>query len=287
MARGSKKGHPFLIIIVVLLAIAVFGRNSDNSKNTRREEQSKTTVQTTATPKATSKPTAKSTTSPTNKPTSQPTVTPKPAEDWLKEYEKKGIDVIKVPADVLYEYGSTYVGKTIVTAITVEAKSSDMLKANTDNNDSFSYSIVAEFANPSELNSIKENGIAIVIGTVGEMNGIDLLGSGKTIDLNNCHIVTNGITASEIDAARNEQVSASKAEIAAAEETQAEAKASEIQTYMDNCESVSYSDVERNPNQYKGKQIKVTGRVEQVSEGWFNSVTMRVDQGSGKMWYIT
>ncbi len=56
---------------------------------------------------------------------------------------------------------------------------------------------------------------------------------------------------------------------------------------MDSCETVNYKDVERNPNQFKGKNIKIKGSVEQVSEGWFDIVTMRVDEGNGNMWYVT
>lgn len=62
-----------------------------------------------------------------------------------------------------------------------------------------------------------------------------------------------------------------------------DAIAAEVQAekdeYISQCQSVNYSDVERNPDNYKGTVIQVT-------EGWFDNVTMRVDC-DGDVWYVT
>lgn len=63
--------------------------------------------------------------------------------------------------------------------------------------------------------------------------------------------------------------------------------ARERENYINSCKTVSYSDVERNPSSYKGTKIKVSGKVIQVVEGWFNSVTLRVEANYNDIWYVT
>ena len=204
----------------------------------------------------------------------------------MAEYGYDIEEAVIIPADVLYEYGSVYVGKTVVTSITIDDKASKSLKANTPNNDTFSFSVVAEFSDKNEISPIKEGQSVIVVGVVDELNSFNFLGSGKTVTLLNSHIVTNGITAEAIEATRDEQTQSAKDETAAAEQRALDTVAQQKIEYMNSCEKVKYSDVERNPNQYKGKFIQVTGTVIQVSEGWFGSVTLRVKQSDGNIWYV-
>lgn len=56
--------------------------------------------------------------------------------------------------------------------------------------------------------------------------------------------------------------------------------------YVSGCETVVYKDVERNPSDFEGRYIAVTGEVIQVSEGWFNTVTLRIKNEDGT-WYAT
>lgn len=56
--------------------------------------------------------------------------------------------------------------------------------------------------------------------------------------------------------------------------------------YIAGCETVVYKDVERNPSDFEGRYIAVTGEVIQVSEGWFNTVTLRIKNEDGT-WYAT
>ena len=55
--------------------------------------------------------------------------------------------------------------------------------------------------------------------------------------------------------------------------------------YISSCGTVDYNSVERNPSNFNGKRIAITGKVIQVSEGWFDSVTLRVDC-NGDVWYV-
>lgn len=232
---------------------------------------------------------------PTEVPTPVPTETSAPAPTEVpqtKSYDFSQFgygnsEVFIVPADVLYSYGGSYVGKVVVTSIIVEDKASKSLKAKTANNDTYSFSVVAEFSDKSEISSVKEGQTVIVIGTVDEMGTISLFGADKTVNLSNSHVVISGITTAEIENSHGEAVQTAE-NVQAEKATQAaNAVAKAKQDYIDACVKIKYSDVERNPSKYKGTQIQVTGKVIQVSEGWFNSVTLRVQQSDGDIWYIT
>lgn len=73
-----------------------------------------------------------------------------------------------------------------------------------------------------------------------------------------------------------------------APETEPETKSPEEvrAEYVSGCETVVYKDVERNPSDFEGRYIAVTGEVIQVSEGWFNTVTLRIKNEDGT-WYAT
>ena len=57
--------------------------------------------------------------------------------------------------------------------------------------------------------------------------------------------------------------------------------------YKAKCKKLDYNKIERNPDSYKGQYAKVSGKVIQVSEGWFDSVTCRVSESGDKIWYVT
>lgn len=249
-------------------------------------------------PTPTSKPTTKltdaqkSTQAPTEVPIEKPTeeTNHTPTEEkpnWLSSYGYDSSEVLIVSADILYEYGKSYVGKTIVTSIIVEDKATRSLKANTDNNDTYSFSVVAEFSDKNEISTVKEGDTVIVLGVVEEMNTISLFGADKTVTLSKSHLITSGITSAEIEATREIQLQKAKDRAAASEQKAIEAANQQKQKYIDSCEIVNYSDVERTPKKYKGKHIQITGTVIQVQEGWFGTVTLRVEQKDGNIWYVT
>ena len=62
------------------------------------------------------------------------------------------------------------------------------------------------------------------------------------------------------------------------------------EAFVASCTTVPYQNVERSPDTYKGKQIRIEGKVIQVSEGWFDSVTYRIatdTSGNDDIWYVT
>lgn len=59
------------------------------------------------------------------------------------------------------------------------------------------------------------------------------------------------------------------------------------ENYIAACVTVAYEDVERRPENFKGLKICVTGKVIQVVEGWFDTVTLRVRDENGSVWSVT
>lgn len=57
--------------------------------------------------------------------------------------------------------------------------------------------------------------------------------------------------------------------------------------YKAKCKKLDYTKIERNPDKYKGEYAKVSGKVIQVSEGWFNTVVCRVRESRDKIWYVS
>ena len=59
-----------------------------------------------------------------------------------------------------------------------------------------------------------------------------------------------------------------------------------LEEYAADCVSVSGSDVARNPDQYNGQKVVISGRVVQVSDGVLGTVVYRVSVGNDT-WYVT
>lgn len=190
-------------------------------------------------------------------------------------------DYIKMDADVLFEYGGYMSGEKVVTVITVSSTGINQLKANTDNNDSLFYSINCEFEDREIVKQYDEGDVVTIAGTVGEKAAI-----GSAVTLKDCSVVGLGEIAQELKNGTEEQEQIGEQFKQAQEEQAAAEAAAERNEYISQCESVSYSDVERNPDNYDGMNIKISGTVAQVSEGWFDSVTLRVNC-DGNMWYVT
>lgn len=214
------------------------------------------------------------------------TTTSVPDTDWVEYYTENGIEVVAVDSNVLYEYGAYYTGQTVSTAFVVADKTSGLLKGKTDNNDSYFFSVVASFSENSEISNINKNDVVVVIGIVEEPPAF----GSTTVTLNDAHIVSIGETAKKtlqeyVDQRdlHTEYARSLKEAAEAAAEQQAN---DDRDAYINNCIKVDYGEVERNPDKFKGTSITFSGEVIQVSEGWFDSVTLRIKSGKN-IWYVT
>lgn len=192
---------------------------------------------------------------------------------------------IEIDADLLFEYGAYLGGKDVVTVITAETvgNSSKEIKAKTSNNNGSFFSVICKFDQETNL----EKGAAITVaGSVKEVEKTSTLLDTPTVTLENCVLIGFGEIADELETGADNQrqtCETAKQELEARIEAE---KQQEIDEYASQCVSVDYSDVERNPDNYKGEKVKISGKVIQVSEGLLGGVTLRVSC-NGNVWYVT
>lgn len=195
---------------------------------------------------------------------------------------------MKFDSEVLFEYGKYFGGEKVVTVISAYQPGSD-IKARTANNDSFFHSLIFEFENEEIPQKIKEGDVLTIAGTIQEKPSIlDVLEflETPTVTIENCSIIGYGEIAQELKDGAAEQQAVGAQRKAEFEAQIAAAKKAERDNYVAQCQNVDYNDVARNPDNYDGAKIKITGKVVQVAEGFFDSVTLRIDCG-GNMWYVT
>lgn len=188
----------------------------------------------------------------------------------------------KIDAQLLFDYGCYMKNEKVVTVITLADISKGLLKANTENNDSFFFSIVCELQDDTYLELLQEGDKVTIAGTVTE----ETISLGDTVTLEDCSVVGLGEIENEITEDIEGQRQLVETLKAAHEKAEEDAARAEKDNYINLCETVNYSDVERNPDDYDGKKVMVSGEVIQVSEGWFDTVTMRIDS-QGNIWYVT
>lgn len=58
----------------------------------------------------------------------------------------------------------------------------------------------------------------------------------------------------------------------------------DIEDFKASCESLNYEDILRNPDENNGKNCVVSGTVDQIIEGWFDSFTIFVTDSAGNKW---
>lgn len=192
----------------------------------------------------------------------------------------------KIDCDLLHEYGKYLVGEKFITVVSVNSISGSQIKAyaeNTTSSTSYFFDFVFEFASKSDIANIKKEDKVTIAGEISEAKE----GSNwDTITFTNCYIIGKGEIADELLSLHTENEDYLKQIASQAEEEKRIALENEILNYKNECETVSYGDIERNPEDYEGKKIKVSGKVIQVSEGWLDGVTLRVDN-NGETWYVT
>ena len=206
-------------------------------------------------------------------------------EDKLALREKSGIinldmdteGYYKFSVSILKEYGEDLVGEKVITSFVISDVESDSLKAS---DGSLTYGLICKF-NSKEISKMFDEDEKVTVAGIVESVSISVP------RLKDCIIIGYGEDIDTLEATKNTQkkyVELIKKEHAVLKSVET---GKERDTYSKDCEIVDYNDVERNPDNYKGKKIKISGKVIQVSEGLFDSVTLRVEESDGNVWYVT
>ena len=112
--------------------------------------------------------------------------------------------------------------------------------------------------------------IALFITAVSSLPTTDITNNINTVS-------TVSSQATETAEERAEREAKEKAEKEAKAKAEKEQKEKEEADFKNTCETYSFKEIARNPGNYKGKKVKFTGEVIQVTEGWFNSVDIRMN----------
>lgn len=208
-------------------------------------------------------------------------------EKWSNYYKDNNIEVIDVDSDTLYTYGAYYKDKTILTGIEIDSISTKTIKANIENDSSLFYSFVLNFEDNNEIKKYKEGDKIVVIGEVSPSS----LKISKTITLNKCHVVASKDLAqtkiNELTNNKSQYIEYAKNLEQIEKQSEINKELSKKNDYISKCEYKNYQDILRNPGSYKKQYIKVYGNVIQISNGWFGSVTIRLKDSSGNIWYVS
>lgn len=183
----------------------------------------------------------------------------------------------KFSVDVLKEYGEDLIGENVITSFVISDVESDTIKASSGG---WTYGAVCKFKSKDIDKMFDEDEKITVAGKVKDVTI-------SVPQLTDCIIIGYGEDIDTLEATKTTQkkyVELIKKEHSILKSVETE---KEMDSYSKGCEIVVYNDVERNPDNYKGKKIKISGKVIQVSEGLFDSVTLRLEESDGNVWYVT
>lgn len=253
---GSSVGG-MVLLFIILFAIALFSPSSDSpsSSESRKIQYSTKNTEITVAP------------------TEKVDVKADEQAKWKESLDD--IEHIDIDKEVLWEYGNYYTDKTILTAVDIDDLDSDCIKANTENNDSYFYSLTFNFDDSLELELYSEKECVVIYGVVGERSSFDCL------DVNNCHIVMSGDDATkkadDLSKDKDNQIKNAKKLQEQAEQQQEKEQQQEMQKFTESCTTIDFDTLSRNPDKYKGNNYKFTGEVIQVSESWGDTVNLRIN----------
>jgi len=128
--------------------------------------------------------------------------------------------------------------------------------------------------------SLKKDDTVAIMGTVSGYNDYKVMG--KSIEVNDCKVFAIGNDANTYiknysDEGLSEYFSVTE-EVAKSNSDISE------EEYKNLCESLDYEDILRNPDNNNGKYCLLSGKVDQIIEGWLGSYTIFISDSSGNKW---
>ena len=200
---------------------------------------------------------------------------------------KKGL-ILMMTSQQLLDYSEMLTGFGFDTVVKLDYVGSNYLGSNENGSKHFiSYNYEFYIDNAKNLkDKYSDDQTVEIVGTIEE-------GSLGGASYKHCEVVSEGSAAEsrrkEIEKSSEQSMRVIEAirtiKNQKLEKEQKEAKNS----YIEQCDTLDYERILRNPDSFKGDKCKVHGTVLQVSEGWFGSVTLRVAQNDDydRVWYVT
>ena len=200
----------------------------------------------------------------------------------LESFRNNGIEPVKVEASFLCDNFSDYIGMWVysVFKLNYDSRGTTVNLVAANDKPKVFYDFDATFEDKEETKGLKKGTLVAILGKAYKARESSF-GQQELIE---CHIISVGEQTAELQLELQQLVDAANTQ---KEQAKKDAQITEIANYKNECKTLPYNDVERNPKTYKGQKAKVTGKVIQAQEGWFDSVTLRVQDNNDDIWYVT
>lgn len=248
----------WVIIAVVVLGIigaASSGGESDsNSDNTKETQNTKET---------------------TKENTKENTV--EDFSDGLKEFESG--DYLYITNEDLDKYAPNLSGVKIYTVISVnDIKNNKIQSTLTDGFMMSNFDVGNRYDTYKKL--FKRDDVVAILGTVSDYTDYKI--TNKSVSVENCYVFAAGSEAESYNNSKSDD-GLSKYFVVTGEVADTNSDISE-EEYKNLCEQLNYEDILRNPDSNKNKYCVISGKVDQIIEGWFGSYTIYITDSDGNKW---
>ncbi len=292
----KKKRHGCLTVIIIFFTLGIVGSLFGNDEEKQDKKQT-TEVTSSANPGKTEEKeedtqknneekenTEETKKEPKKETAKETTKKEKNTDAWKKKYKNKDIKLVDMK--FLYKNANYYQNKIVMSYGKINDKADERLQFDT-NKGNFFKEFTCNFEKQDEISGLKENDNVCFVGKMSEMHsyfGTD------TVTINGCYVVATGKEAASYKKKISKEKKNQKQYVTDVKKKQKEKKKKQAQntknSYIKKCKTYDYKTIQRKPDKHKGKNIKVSGTVIQVLEGWFGSVGLRLEDSNGDVWYI-
>lgn len=140
--------------------------------------------------------------------------------------------------------------------------------------------MMSNFHTKTDYSSLLSKDMTVAI--FGEVNkSTDYLFFGTSVDIVNCEVFAVGEEAESYVKEKSDKALSKYLVVTEAVANNCEVTEKE---YKSICKTYNHKKILRNPDKYDGKYTKVSGKVDQIIEGWFGSYTIYVVDKNNKKW---
>lgn len=187
-------------------------------------------------------------------------------------------EYLYITLEDLNKYHANMAGIKVFCVIEIDDIKDEKIQSNISDGYMMSNFIVVE-----KYENIKKGDVVAVLGEIGDYNDYGKIG--KTLNLNNCYIFAKGENAKTYELSESDENLKKYFEIT--EEVANSNNDVSEEEFKTLCETYGHENIIRNPDQYKEKYCKLSGKVSQVIEGVFGSYTIYVKDSSSNIWGCT
>lgn len=186
---------------------------------------------------------------------------------WRTVY--KTSDIIFTTKELLCENISYYEGKTVAIYGILGTNVSDEYAIEKDKG--FTFAAILSFG--QDVSGIDEGDEVCVVGIVQSGNEVT-----ETVNLSNCYLLPSIY--------KDKCLKGYKEELSKINGKNTEDAKNTKKSYIKSCKKYDYKSIMRKPKDYKGKKIKVKGKIYQIEDGYFDSTTFTIYDSDDNLWMI-